>query len=203
MSVYVDKSMENATETVMVEDGANCTMTVQNAIGAASDPVYISIVISIYVDESMENATETVMVENGANCTMTVQNVIGSFDLLGDKTPILHINYTIFHGDKSSIQLNPIVVASGQTSEQNTINFSVVPTCYFEKLVYNLDNTTIYTGTTPVNEAIDWLMNDKSGNSKCENPFFIERYALAVLSFSAPAVSATSTDNNRFLQGST
>ena len=43
-------------------------------------------------------------------------------------------------------------------------------------------------------------MEDKSGSSQCENPFFIERYTLAVSSFSAPAVSTTSTDNRRFLQ---
>merc|ERR1712238_58894 len=35
-------------------------------------------------------------------------------------------------------------------------------------------------------EAIDWLMDDKSGNSVCENFFFVERYALNVMSFSAP-----------------
>ena len=157
-------------------------------------------VISIYVDESMENATETVMVENGANCTMTVQNTTGDIDWIGDKTSILHINYTIFHGNKTSIEQKPIIIFPGETQKQNTINFKVVPTCYFEKLVYHLDNTTMYTGTTPANNAIDWLMNDKSGNSQCENPFFIERYALAVLSFSAPAVSITSSDNNRFLQ---
>ena len=58
----------------------------------------------------------------------------------------------------------------------------------------------MYTGTTPANEAIDWLMNDESGNSQCENLFFIERYALAVLSFSAPAENTISSDNNRFLQ---
>eukprot|EP00751_Fragilariopsis_kerguelensis_P010201 CAMPEP_0170807618 /NCGR_PEP_ID=MMETSP0733-20121128/32866_1 /TAXON_ID=186038 /ORGANISM="Fragilariopsis kerguelensis, Strain L26-C5" /LENGTH=30 /DNA_ID= /DNA_START= /DNA_END= /DNA_ORIENTATION= len=30
----------------------------------------------------------------------------------------------------------------------------------------------MYTGTTPANEAIDWLMEDESGNSQCEDPFF-------------------------------
>ena len=33
ISIVIDESMENETETVMVEDGANCTMTVQYAIG--------------------------------------------------------------------------------------------------------------------------------------------------------------------------
>ena len=31
--IYVDESMPNATKTVIVKDGANCTNTVQNTIG--------------------------------------------------------------------------------------------------------------------------------------------------------------------------
>ena len=41
---------------------------------------------------------------------------------------------------------------------------------------------------------------DKSGNSRCEDPFFIERYALSVLSYSAPAKYTNYTDFDRFLQ---
>ena len=156
-------------------------------------------VISIYVEESMKNATETVMVKDGANCTVTVQNTTGDPNQFFRMEPILHINYTIFHGNSTSIEQDPIVIFSGETKTQNTINFKVVPTCYFEKLEY-LDNTTMYTDTTPANEAIDWLMEDTSDSSQCENPFFIDRYALVVLSFSAPAVSNTSTVNNRLLQ---
>ena len=159
-----------------------------------------NIVMSIYVDKSMERATETVLVADGANCTMTVRNSTVDTRNFCDKTPILHINFTIFHGDKTIIQQNPIVVGSELTSKQNSINFRIVPDCYFGKLHYHLDNTTMYTGTTPANEAIEWLMDDNSGNSQCENPFFIERYALAVMSFSAPFVEITSTDYNRFLQ---
>jgi len=147
------------------------------------------IVISIVIDESMENETETVMVKDGANCILTVRNSTSDTEEFKDKTPILHIKYTIFHGDEASIKQNPIVIASEQTSAQDTINFNVVPNCYLKKLMDYFDITTLYTGSTPANEAIDWLMDDNSGNSQCESPNFIERYALAVLSFSAPVIS--------------
>ena len=143
-------------------------------------------VISVFVDKTMENANETVMIEDGANCTMTVQKSAGDSEYLWNIEPTIHINYTIFHGDEASIAQNPVVIISGQSSVQNTINFRVVPNCYFEKLMDYFDNTTMYTGTSPTNEAIDWLMDDKSGNSQCENPYFIERYALGVMSFSFP-----------------
>ena len=48
------------------------------------------------------------------------------------------------------------------------------------------DTTTLYTGSTSANKAINWLIDDKSENSDCENPYFVERYALSVISFTAP-----------------
>ena len=144
-------------------------------------------VMAIHVDKSMENATETVRVEDGANCTLTIRNSTGDTDSWPcDKTPIYHINYTIFHGDEASMNQNPVIVVSGQTSELDTISFRIMPNCYIEKLQGYVDTTAMYTGSTPTKEAIDWLMDDKSGNSMCENPFFVERYALSVMSFSAP-----------------
>ena len=144
-------------------------------------------VMTIVVDKSMENETETVMVEDGANCTINIQNTTGDSEtLLNNIFPILHINYTTFHGDKASIEKNPIIIASEPTSTQDTINFSLVPNCYLDKLMDYFDITTLYTGSTPANKAINWLMDDKSENSDCENPYFVERYALSVISFTAP-----------------
>ena len=48
------------------------------------------------------------------------------------------------------------------------------------------DNTTLYTGSTNANKAINWLMHDKSENSDCENPSFVERYVLSIISFTTP-----------------
>jgi len=95
------------------------------------------------------------MVEDGANCTMTVQNTTGGSKSIWDITPILHINYTVFHGDKISMKQNPIVIVSGQTSLQDTANFRIVPNCYFEKLLDIVDNTTLYSGSISANKAID------------------------------------------------
>ena len=156
--------------------------------------------ISIFVEESMENASETIMVEDGANCIMTVQNTTGGSKSIFDKTPILHINYTVFHGDKTSMKHNPIFIVSGQTSVQDTTNFRIVSKCYFRKLVDIVDNTTLYSGSIPANKAIDWMIEDKSGNSDCKDPFFIERYALNVLSYSAPVKYTNYKDYNRFLR---
>jgi len=125
------------------------------------------------------------MVEDGAICTMSVQNTTGELGWLQDKPPILHINYTIFHGDKTSMDQNPVIIFSGQTKTQDTINFRILPNCYLEKLLDYVDFRTVYIGTTPAKDAMYWLMDDKNGNSQCNNPFFIERYALSVISFSA------------------
>eukprot|EP00751_Fragilariopsis_kerguelensis_P020402 CAMPEP_0170902806 /NCGR_PEP_ID=MMETSP0734-20130129/49308_1 /TAXON_ID=186038 /ORGANISM="Fragilariopsis kerguelensis, Strain L26-C5" /LENGTH=554 /DNA_ID=CAMNT_0011297707 /DNA_START=233 /DNA_END=1895 /DNA_ORIENTATION=- len=133
-------------------------------------------VMSVYVDKSMENETETVMVADGANCTLTIRNSTG------DTTHGLVIKFQ----STSSIKKNQAVVVSGQTSEQDTINFMIVPNCYIEKLQGYVDLAAMYTDSTPTKEAIDWLMHDTSGNSVCENPYFVERYALSVMSFSVP-----------------
>ena len=66
------------------------------------------------------------------------------------------------------------------------IHFQRILDCFLLKLSPYTDNTTIYTGTEPQNEAIDWLMEDSSGDSACEYETFVERYALAVINFAAP-----------------
>ena len=87
---------------------------------------------------------------------------------------------------KQASNKNPTVVVSGQSSKQDTINFRIVPNYYIEQLQGYVDITAMYTGSTPTKKAIEWSMNDKSGNSACENPYFVERYALSVISFSVP-----------------
>ena len=74
-----------------------------------------------------------------------------------------------------------IVVAESSSAKES------IPECYFDKLSDYIDKTTVYTGIdyNPTAKAINWLMNDESENSMCENPFFLERYALAVIYFAA------------------
>jgi hypothetical protein len=143
-------------------------------------------VLNIYVDEPMENQTETIMVNDGADCTMTIRNDSGSFD------PIWYADYTIFHGDKKSVESNSIVVAESSSAKESTSNFKRIPECYLDELSDHIDNSIVYAGIgyTPTANAIDWLMNDESGNSKCENSFFLERYALAVIHFATTSNSS-------------
>ena len=44
-----------------------------------------------------------------------------------------------------------------------------------------VDLTTIYTAESSGNEAVDWLLDDQDGNSDCDDPFFIQRYALSII----------------------
>ena len=123
-------------------------------------------VMSIGVVKSAKDGTETVMIEDEANCTMTNQNKTDDSEiLLNNKVPILYINCAVLHWDKASINQKPIVIISEQTSTQGTINFS--------QLIDYSDNTTMYTDSTPANKTINWLMDDKSENSDCENPSFV------------------------------
>jgi hypothetical protein len=143
-------------------------------------------VLNIYVDESMENATETVMVNDGADCSMTIRNDSG-FD------PIWYADYTILYGDEKSTESNSIVVAQSSSAKESTYDFKRIPECYFDKLSEYIDNSTVYAGIDydPTAKAIDWLMNDGSEDPICEDSFFHERYALAVISFAAPSISSS------------
>merc|ERR1719491_28978 len=76
-----------------------------------------TLISHINVNNSMENAYTTVMIEEGANCTMGIQNTTIDAIEVAD-TAIFYINYTIFHGDKTSLDQNPVVIFSGQTESQ-------------------------------------------------------------------------------------
>jgi hypothetical protein len=138
-------------------------------------------VLNIYVDKSMENQTETIMVNDGADCTMTIRNKSSN------DSPIWYADYTILHGDEKSIESNSIVVTQSSSAKESTYDFKRTPECYFEKLSDYTDSSTVYTGINydPTAKAIDWLMNDESENSMCEDPSILERYALAVIYFAA------------------
>ena len=129
----------------------------------------------------MENQTETIMVSDGANCTMTIRND-GS-----DCDPIWYADYTILHEDKTSTESNSIVVAQTSSAKESTSVFRRIPKCYLDKLSDYIDRSTVYTGIDydPTAKAINWLMNDESENSMCEDRFFLEKYALAVIYFAA------------------
>lgn len=151
-------------------------------------------VLSIDIEDSMENNTETVWIEDGVDCTLDVGNTTKWF-LPGSETdnllkswsicddPIWFINYTIFHGNKSAIDTEQVEILTQHSREKKIANFQIIPECYFRKLKDHVDNASIYIGSSPSTEAIDWLLGDNTGNSECEDEFFIERFALSTMNF--------------------
>jgi hypothetical protein len=160
-----------------------------------SDPAFVlecngAYVLSIVLEVSMENHVETVMVEDGASCKVRVRNTT-SYVLQGSETeavfdryffcsdPIWFINYTIYHGNSN----DDVEILAHGSGENEYADFDRVPECYFTRLKNKVDPSTLYTTSSPVNKAVDWLVRDDASHSECENEFFIERFALAVLTF--------------------
>ena len=81
--------------------------------------------------------------------------------------------------NSSSLSLSNIAIRSTKNKsshKKGLVQFQRIPDCFFDKLSkYLNDTSTIYTGTDPQNNAIDWLMRDGSGYSSCDDEFFIER----------------------------
>jgi hypothetical protein len=99
---------------------------------------------------------------------------------------IYHVDYTVFHGDEASIDNNPIVIMNADSYEDGLVYFQRIPDCFFSKLSDYINTTTIYTASGSPNKAVNWLLEDSSGYSACENAYFVERYSLAVINFAAP-----------------
>jgi hypothetical protein len=74
----------------------------------------------------------------------------------------------------------------GNSYGDGLVYFRRIPDCYFTKLSDYIENSTIYTASDSSNKAIDWLSEDSSGYSACENEHFVERFALATVNFAAP-----------------
>ena len=134
-------------------------------------------VLSLDIEDSMEDKTD-VWIEDGVDCTLKIQNTTNWTDGRSDcASPIWFIHYTVFKTIKS--ENDPVEILSQHTSESEIANFRVIPDCYFEKLEDHVDTALMYNGS----KAVDWLLNDTTGNSECDDVFFIERFALSVMNF--------------------
>ena len=92
--------------------------------------------LMVNVDVAMINKTETVMVADGADCKMRVKNVTsGAVD-------IWYVNYTVFHGDETSIDSDPIVMIQGNSYEEEFSYFQRIRECFFRKLNDYIDSQT-------------------------------------------------------------
>jgi len=149
------------------------------------DPLMIldcegSNVLILTINAVMVNKAETVKVADGASCSMMVKNVTSL------NTPTWFVDYTIYHGDEKSIETDPIVIVTASSIEQEVTKFRRIPDCFQRKLSDHVNHTTIYTGTGPSTQAVQWLLEDSLGYSNCALPNFVERYALATINFAAP-----------------
>jgi len=140
-------------------------------------------VLTVYITQSMLKNSHSVKIEDGASCELTVLSTGGEYKVVEGANadfadPIWYINYTIFHVENIDAE-DQIQILTQSSSEVSTVNFHRIPTCYIEKLRSHVDVPSIYTGSSPSNDAIRWLMEDPTDNSVCQENTFIERYVLA------------------------
>jgi hypothetical protein len=148
-------------------------------------------ILMVSVSESMANKSETVMVADGTDCSLRIKNATSG------PAYIWYVNYTVFHGDKISIESDPIVIVQTNSYEREVSYFRKIEDCVLTKLSEYIDISSVYTGTNPENEAIKWLMEDSSGYCSCDDEFFIECFALSVINFAAPMnVTYNGTQND-------
>jgi len=133
------------------------------------------------LEDEMVGNNETVKVRDGASCKITVRKAI---DL--SKT-----DYQVYHRLDSG---DEILILDGNNYDSKTLLFQVIFRCYFRKLTDHIEQDAIYSLKNSPSLAVRWLLSDQTGNSDCENPFFIERYALAVINYEAPAQNKTGED---------
>jgi len=163
-------------------------------------------VLTLNVDESMKYNTETFWIEDGAACSVGIGNST-SDPIPGTKNvdlysfycdePIWFVNYTIFHGPKHPSESDQIEIVTKHSSENDWVDFTRVPECYFSKLGKYVDVTSIYSASNPSYDVIHWLLNDDNNDEllQCENQLFIERFALATVVFQMNG-NVTKLDND-------
>lgn len=138
-------------------------------------------VLYVPISKSIINRSETVMVTDNADCRIHVRYDYGSIFAVNHPWKI---QYIFYHGDQASVEADNIVIVkvdTGAPNQNQTVRLKRIPECYFGKLSGHIDFATIYTNTEPENKTVTWLMNDDYGHSRCEDTFFIERYALVVM----------------------
>ena len=143
-------------------------------------------VLSINVDKSMENQTEIIKVPDGARCQISVSNTV-NFVNKWDDDPIWFVNYTVYHGEGTDIE-----IISGDSSKEQSAAFHRIPECYLTKFKEWMNIPDPYDLNKLPAKALKWIVedNDVSGNSQCDDQFLVERAALSALNFAAPVASA-------------
>ena len=143
-------------------------------------------VLSINVDKSMENQTEIIKVPDGARCQISVSNTV-NFVTEWDDDPIWFVNYTVYHGEGTDIE-----IISEDSSKEQSAAFHRIPECYLTKFKEWMNISDPYDLSEIPAKALKWIVedNDVSGHSQCDDQFLVERAALSALNFAAPVASA-------------
>ena len=152
-------------------------------------------VMTAYIEESMIDKSQTAMVQDGATCTVVIRNSTTDISIFTDD-PIWLIDYTIHHGETNETEDANLEILTSHSYKEGSVTFQRIPKCFFDKLrIHNYSNLMlIYT-----DEAIKWLLKDNTGNSRCEDSNFIERYALVSMNF---AMNTTKTETSKaFIRG--
>ena len=154
-------------------------------------------VMTVYLDNSMVNKSQTVMVEDGAECTLVIRNTTTNFGIVDDDyyyvvrdtifedDPIWFVDYTIFYDMAFSGNngYERVDILSGHSADVEAVEFTRIHECYFEKLQSYFDIEAMYTGDSTSNQAINWLLGDADPKLQCEDPNFLDRYALVKMNF--------------------
>ena len=166
LTVYIDNTMVNNSETVWVNDGANCIVTAGN--------------FSNYNGQLVFDDRETV----DDDAFQRVTNII----------PGWLIDYTIFHGEKDDD--NKLEILSQRSWEQETSTFKRMPECYLRKLGSYTDVASIYKGIGQPDEVVEWLVEIDTDNSMCENEDkFDERYKISRVFYAFNLETFTKREN--------
>ena len=89
-------------------------------------------ILTVRVNENMANQTETFMVEDGSNCTIRINNSTSS--TVYNEIPIWYVDYTVYHGDNTTVENDPIVIRREQSTNNELTFFAIYPECYLDKL---------------------------------------------------------------------
>ena len=82
-------------------------------------------------------------------------------------------------------------IVSGDSGYQQSIDFHRIPNCYFDELEDWIKPSTAYVANNTATKSLEWLVNDSSGHSHCDDTFLLERFALSAMNFAAPIKADT------------
>jgi hypothetical protein len=155
LSIYVDKSMEYQNETIMVNDGADCTMTISNTTTNDYDPIW-------YVNYTISNGPMVVLQDYSYERTTTYFQPISNcyLDKLSD------------HTDWSTVYMGIDNDPSAKAIDWLTDNESEIPMCKDSFFLERYALAVIYFAAPSNNGNYQFIRRTRQCNwpgIKCDN----------------------------------